>query len=278
MTLRIRTTLVALVCISAFASQAFAQKSIVLALPADGLSAEERMPLQNYLTKEMGREVKVRILNNYNEYVAGLGDGSVDFALLGAVNYVRARAKHGVIPLVNRTYDLEAHAVFITSANSSIKSLQDLKGKEVAFGDMYSASGHAIPAVELKKAGINPQSDIKFRYTGGHPNTAKLVETGVVDAGALDEGIYKSMIDQGKLDRSKVRVFHTSKPFVDWVFVGRKELPESERTRFTKALESLTQGRDDQVLRIIRAKQCVAANDNEYGPIRQVARELNLMD
>ncbi len=277
MTLRIRTTLLALVCVFAFASQSIAQKPVVFALTADGLSAEERMPLQNYLTKQMGREVKLIIPNNYNEYIAGLKDGSIDFALLGAVNYVRAHAKAGAVPLVQRSTDLEFHFVFITGANSSINSLKDLKGKEVAFGDKYSTSGHIMPALDMKKAGV-AETDVKFRFTGGHPNTAKLVEAGVVDAGSLDEGIYKSMIDQGKLDRSKVRVFYTSKPFVDWVYVSRKDIPEPEQKKFAKALENLTAGKDDQILRILRAKQIVAANDQEYGAIRQIVRELNLLD
>ncbi|HEV3041362.1 MAG TPA: phosphate/phosphite/phosphonate ABC transporter substrate-binding protein [Candidatus Angelobacter sp.] len=275
MILRIRTTLFALVCVFALVSLSAAQKPIILALPPDGLSAEERMPLQTYLAKQMGREVKLIIPNNYNEYVTGFADGSIDFALLGAANYVRARAKDGVIPLVNRTYDLDAHAVFVTGATTSINSLKDVKGKQFAFGDLYSASGHVIPALELKKAGINPETDIKFRYTGGHPNTAKLVESGVVDAGSLDEGVYKSMIDGGKLDRTKIRIFYTSKPFVDWVFVARKDVPEAERTRFSKALETC---KDAQVLKIIRAKAFVQANDQEYAAMRQAMREMKLLD
>ncbi|HEV2964555.1 MAG TPA: phosphate/phosphite/phosphonate ABC transporter substrate-binding protein [Candidatus Angelobacter sp.] len=277
MILRIRTALCAVVCVLVFVSLSAAQKPIIFALAADGLSAAEREPLQAYLTKQMGREVKLIIPNNYNEYLAGFADGSIDFAILGAVNYVRAHAKEGVIPLVHRFSDMETHAVFITN-NTSINSLQDLKGKQFAFGDIYSSSGHVIPALELKKAGINPETDIKFRYTGAHPNTAKLVEAGVVDAGSLDEGIYKSMIDGGKLDRSKARVFHTCNPFVDWVFVARKDVSEAERTRFSKALEALKQGKDDQILRIIRAKGFVSANDQEYGTIRQIVRELKLMN
>ena len=277
MILRIRTALFALMCVLALVSLSAAQKPIVLALPPDGLSAEERMPLQTYLTKHMGREVKLLFPNNYNEYLAGIGDGSIDFAMLGAVSYVRAHAKHGVVPLVQRTADLEFHAVFITSASSSINSLKDLKGKEVAFGDKYSTSGHIIPSLEMKKAGVN-ESDIKFRFTGGHPNTAKLVESGVVDAGSLDEGIYKSMIEGGKLDRSKVRVFYTTKPFVDWVYVARKDVPDAEQKKFAKALEALTAGKDDQVLKILRAKQFVTANDQEYGNIRQIVKELKLLD
>ncbi len=278
MTLRIRAAALALVCVFAFVSISVAQKPIVLALPPDGLSAPEREPLQAYLTKQMGREVKLLFPNNYNEYLAGFSDGSIDFAMLGGVNYVRAHAKHGVIPLVQRTSDLEFHAVFITGATSSINSLKDLKGKEFAFGDVYSTSGHIMPSLEMKKAGINPETDIKFRYTGGHPNTAKLVEAGVVDAGSLDEGVYKSMIDGGKLDRAKVRVFYTTKPFVDWVYVARKEVAEAERTKFSKALEALKEGKDDQILRIVRAKQFVPANDQEYGTIRQIVRELKLMN
>jgi phosphonate transport system substrate-binding protein len=277
MILRIRTALFALVCVFALVPLSAAQKPIVVAIAADGLSAPERAPLQTYLTKQMGREVKLVILNNYNEYIAGLGDGSIDFSVLGAVNYVRAHSKHGVIPLVQRTSDLEFHAVFVTGANSSINSLKDLRGKEVAFTDKYSTSGYVIPSLEMKKAGVLA-TEVKPHFTGTHPNVAKLVESGVVEAGALDESIYKSMIDEGKLDRAKIRVFYTSKPFVDWCYVARKDVPDAEQKKFAKALEALTAGKDDQVLKILRAKQFVAANDQEYVNIRQIVRELKLLD
>ncbi|HEV2990395.1 MAG TPA: phosphate/phosphite/phosphonate ABC transporter substrate-binding protein [Candidatus Angelobacter sp.] len=276
MILRTRTALFALVCIFALVSLSAAQKPIVVAIAADGLSAPERAPLQSYLTKQMGREVKLVILNNYNEYIAGLGDGSIDFSVLGAVNYCRARHKHAVIPLVQRTDDLQFHAVFVTSSNS-INSLKDMKGKQVAFVDPYSASGYVIPALEMKNAGIMP-TEVSRHFTGGHPNVAKLVESGVVEAGALDETVYKSMLDKGTIDRSKIRIFYTSKPFVDWVYVGRKDLPEAERQRFVKAMENLTPGRDDQILKILRAHRFVPAKDDEYATIRQICIDLKLLE
>ncbi len=277
MTLRIRATLFALVWIFAFAFQSFAQKPIVFSLAPDGLSVEERMPLKDYLTKRMGRDVKLVILNTYNENISAMRDGTVDFAILGAVNYVRAHHKVGAIPLLHRDTDMHTVPVFVTGANSPINSLKDLKGKDVAFTDPYSASGRVIPLLEMRKAGVS-ETEVKPHFTGAHPNVAKLVETGVVDAGSMDGEIYKSMIDQGKLDRSKIRVFHTCKPFVDWVIAARKEVPEAERTRFVKALEALTPGRDDASLRILRAHSFVPANDNEYAPIYQIARELNILD
>lgn len=254
-----------------------ADKPISIALPPDGLSREERAPLQAYLTKQLGQQVNLVFPNSYAETLEGLGNGTFDYACLGALNYVRARAKYGVVPLVQRDIDVEFHAVFITGMLSPIHSLKDLKGKQFAFGDINSASGHLIPYRELKKAGINPESDLKFRYSGGHPLTAKLVETGTVDAGVLDETVYNSMITGGKIDRTKVRIFYTSQPFVDYVYVARKTATEADRDKFSRALQSLKEGKDDPVLKILRAKRFVPANDGEYSTIRQIAKELKML-
>ena len=58
-----------------------------------------------------------------------------------------------------------------------------------------------------------------------HSVTAALVESGAVDAGVLDETVFSSMIVSRTIDKSKVRSFHSSKPFVDCVFVARKVCP-----------------------------------------------------
>ncbi len=278
MSLRKLTNAVVVLCVLAAMSLSAQDKPIIFAIVGDGLTVADREPLRAYLTKEMGREVKLIVPDSYAHTAANLGDGSIDFAILGGVNYVRAHAKIGVVPLVQRPTDLNFHSVFITGTGSSIHSLKDLKGKSFAFNDPYSTSGHVIPYVELKKAGINQQADLKFRYSGSHPDTAKLVEGGIVDAGSMDELIFKSLIDSGKIDRTKVRVFYTSKPFVDWVIVGRKELPDAERKRFSKALASLKEGKDDRVLTILRAKQFIPASDDKYAPLRQTIKELKLLD
>lgn len=251
--------------------------SITIALVPDGLTPEERTPLRDYLTKAMGRPVKLVVPDRYAETGAHLADGTFDFACLGALMYVRSHAKDGVIALVQRTSDLQFHSVFVTGASSSIHSLSDLRGKRFAFGDVDSASGHLIPYRELIEAGLKPQTDIKFQYSGSHAVTAALVESGAVDAGALDESVFSSMLASGKIDKSKVRIFYTSKPFVDYVFVARKEVPDAEREKLTHALLDLKESENDGVLKVLRAKKFVVANNAEYDPIRKIAKELNLL-
>jgi len=213
-----------------------ADGSITLAIVIDGSNKEDRAPLQAYLTKAMGQWVSVEAPGTFKETVARLADGSYDFACLGALVYIRAHAKYGVIPLVQRASDLRYHSVFITGTDSSIHSLRDLKGKKFAFGDIDSTSAHLMAYRELKQAGIDPETDLKSRYSGSHPATAAMVANGTVDAGAIDETVFEFLIRGGQLDTSKVRVFYTSKPYLDYVYVARKHVSDSTRERFVLAL------------------------------------------
>ena len=271
-------TIVVLVAISILASASLhgADRPIVLGIVIDGSNKEDRGPLQDYLTKAMAQSVIVEAPGTFKETVARLADGSYDFACLGALVYIRAHAKYGVIPLVQRASDLHYHSVFITGAHTSIHSLGDLKGKKFAFGDIDSTSAHLMAYRELQQAGIAPETDLKSRYSGSHPATAAMVANGMVDAGAIDETVFDFLIRNGQVDAAKVRVFYTSKPYLDYVYVARKGVSESRRERFVRALLSLQQGKDDPVLRVLRADKFVVADDQEYESIRQIAHELNM--
>ncbi len=271
-----RTAALVAICVLLGASLYGDDRPITVGLVLDGLTQAEREPLRAYLTKAMGRPVNLVAPDVYSETVARLADGSYDFACLGALMYVRVHAKYGVIPLVRRSSDLQFHLVFITGAGSSIVSLRDLLGKQFAFGDINSASARLIAYRELMQAGLNPETDLKLRYSGSNPATAALVESGVVNAGVLDETILNFLIASGKLDSKKVRVFHTSEPFVSYVYVARKDVPEAERERFARALLALKEGKDDPVLKILRATQFVVATDQEYASIRQIAKEMKM--
>jgi phosphonate transport system substrate-binding protein len=244
---------------------------------ATQVSIQEKAPLKAYLAKAMGRDVNLVIPTSYNATIEALGNGSLDFAYLGGLSYLKAHKQYDVIPLVQRSVDLQFHSVFLTGANSPVHSLKDLKGKKFAYGDINSTSGHLIPYMEMRQAGIDPDTDLQFRYSGSHPATAKAVESGAVDAGALDESVYNSMIAEGKLDKAKVRVLYTSKPFVDYVWVARKDLPPAERERFIQAFTSLKEGQDSQILQILRGKDFVRANNEEYSVLRLIAQQLKML-
>jgi len=240
------------------------------------VSVEQKAPLRNYLAKALGQPVELIIPTNYNATVEGLGNNSLDFAYLGGLTYIKAHARYGVTPIVQRASDRQFHALFIAHAGTNIRTLKDLKGRTFAFGDINSTSGHLMPYAALLHAGINPDKDLQFRYTGSHPATAKAVEAGVVDAGAVDESVYHAMVQAGQLDKTTAYVFYTTPPFVDYVWVARKEIDTAARDKFAAAFLSLQSPRDDKVLAILRGEKFVAANDSEYDPLRRVAKAVKL--
>jgi phosphonate transport system substrate-binding protein len=243
---------------------------------ATQVSVNEKAPLKAYLEQKLGRPINLIIPTNYNATVEALGNGSLDFAYLGGLTYIKAHARYSVVPLVQRSSDLQFRSCFITSSNSGIHSLGDLKGKTFAFGDINSTSGHLMPYLEMRQAGVDPNSALKYRYTGSHPATAKAVESGAVDAGALDESVYNSMISEGKLDPNKVHVFYMSKPFVDYVWVARKDVDPATQEKFAQAFTDLKEHQDDEILKILRGTNFVRANNEEYTVLRLVAEDLKM--
>lgn len=278
-------SLVAMVIVTgALPMSSAAQKSAPLRvgmIPDAGatqVSFREKAPLQAYLSRKLGREVELVIPTNYNATVEALGNGSLDVAYLGGLTFVKANTRYGAVPLVQRDIDQRFHSFFITRPGARIAKLADLKGKSFCFGDINSTSGHLIPQLTLKRAGLNAKRDLaSVRYTGSHPATAQAVATGACDAGALDETVYRDLLKDGKIAAGKTQIFVTTQPFADYVWAARKGLPASARTAFSNALLALKPGRDDGVLEILRGKKYVPAKAASYANIRATAKELNLL-
>jgi phosphonate transport system substrate-binding protein len=245
---------------------------------ATQVSIEQKAPLESYLAQALGRPVKLVIPTSYNATVEGLGNGSLDFAYLGGLTYVKAHASYNVIPLVQRKLDTEFHSLFITQANAPIHTLADLHGKTFAFGDINSTSGHLMPYRAMAEAGVDPDKDLKWsRFTGSHAATVQAVAAGIADAGACDETVFHSLVESGKIDGSKVRAFYTTPAFVDYVWAARSDIAPDLRTKFGDAFLRLTPAHDAAVLAILRGDNFVAATDAEYSAIREVATRLSML-
>jgi phosphonate transport system substrate-binding protein len=241
-----------------------------------GKLLRESEPLVGFLKNKTGRDVTFTVPTNYASVVEALANDQVDIAYLGGFTYVQASRRAGVVPLVQRDRDQRFHSLFITSAQSAIVGLADLKGHSFAFGDVNSTSGHLMPEYFMRRAGVDPAVIAKATYTGGHDATALAVANGRIDAGALDEAVFERMTKEGKIDASKVRVFFTTPPFFDYVWAARKGLDHGVREAFTAAFLGLS-SQDAPLLDVLQAKAYVRADDRSYDPLRQAATEAGLL-
>ena len=233
----------------------------------------ESEPLVAWLEKATGRKVSLTIPQNYAAVVEALVQGQVDLAHFGGFTFVQASKRAGAVPLVQRDRDREFHSKFIT-ARDDIRSLADLKGKRFAFGDVNSTSGHLMPAFFMRKEGVDPSVVDQAIYTGAHDATALAVAERRVDAGALDEAVWDRLTRDGKVDPTKVHVFWTTPPFVDYVWAVRKDLDPVVAKRIADAFLSLDPGNptDQPILDILSAKgRYVRVDAASYEPLREAA-------
>ena len=230
-------------------------------------------PLVARLERATGRKVALTIPQNYAAVVEALVQGQVDVAHLGGFTFVQASKRAGAVPLVQRDRDREFHSKFIT-ARDDVRGLADLKGKRFAFGDVNSTSGHLMPAYFMRKEGVDPAVVDQAIYTGGHDATALAVSERRVDAGALDEAVWERLTKDGKIDPSKVRVFWTTPPFYDYLWVARRDLDPAVARKVAEAFLALDPARpeDRPILELLSAEgRYVAVDAAAYGPLRDAA-------
>src|SRR6188768_3442985 len=128
------------------ATASFAQPVFrVTAIPDESPTelARKAAPLAKYLEQRLGTKVEFTPVTDYAAAVEALANKQVDLAWFGGFTFIQAQQRSGgkVVPLVQREEDAKFKSVFITT-DDGIKSLTDLKGRNVSFGSQSSTSGH----------------------------------------------------------------------------------------------------------------------------------------
>jgi phosphonate transport system substrate-binding protein len=169
--------------------------------------------------------------------------------------------------------------VFI-STDPAIKSLADLKGKDVSFGSQSSTSGHLMPRSFLLQAGVDPDKDFKrVAYSGAHDATVAAVASGKVQAGALNISVWEKLVADKKVDTDKVKVFYTTPPYYDNNWTVHADMPAATREKLTAALLSLNKDSADgkAILELQRATRFVPTKVDNYKGIEAAAKSASLL-
>lgn len=239
-------------------------------------------PFAEYLARELGMKVQFTPVVDYAATVEGLAARKLDLVWYGGFTSVQAvRRTNGTAKrLALRQEDAEFKSVFVARPGSSIRSLADLKGKTFAFGSVSSTSGHLMPRYFLLQAGITPEKDLKqVAFSGAHDATVLWVESGKVEAGALNFLVWDKLGQQKKVDPAKVAVFYTTPPYVDYVWTARGDLDPGLRDKITAAFIRLDYQNPEhrRLLDLHRTKKYIRANDADWKGVEEAAVAAGLL-
>ena len=236
-------------------------------------------PLEDYLKKELGREVELSVPTTYNAVVEAMVSGELDLAYFGGLTYVQARQRADVHPLfteVNpRTGTTKYHSVIIVPADSDVQKVEALQDEDFAFGSVSSTSGSLYPSIMLDQDGIDYRKDLgEVIYTGGHDTTAQAVANGRVAAGGLEDRILYDLQEEGIIEKSGVRVIKKSAPIEGYPWVVRDALSDKDEQALTEAYLNIE---DPELLDLLRAEDYKKVRASDYDYVEKQARKLDLL-
>ena len=269
----------------AFGSLTQAQQVFrVTTIPEEAATEQVRKftPLANYLSKQLGMKVEFTPVSDYPAAVEALVNKKIDLAWLGGFTHVQAQLRSGgkVIPIAQRVEDTRFQSVFIAKTDSGIKSLADMKGKQVSFGSQSSTSGHLMPRSNLLDAGINPEKDFRrIAYSGAHDATIASVVSGKVDAAALDITVWRKFVAEGKVDTKAVDVFFTTPPFFNYNWSVHADMPAALRERVKQALLAIDPATPEgkEILELNRATRYIETRPENYKGLEAAGRSAGLI-
>jgi len=256
----------------------------VTTIPEEAATEQIRKftPLASYLEKALGMKVEFTPVNDYPAAVEALVNKKVDVVWFGGFTHVQANIRSGgkIVPLAQREEDTRFQSVFIAKTDSGIKTLADMKGKQVSFGSQSSTSGHLMPRSFLLAANINPEKDFRrIAYSGAHDATIASVVSGKVDAAALDITVWKKFVSENKVDTKAVDVFYTTPGYFNYNWSVHADMPKALQDKVKAALLALDPAKPEhaEILKLNRATRYIATQPENYKGLEAAARSAGLL-
>lgn len=148
----------------------------------------ELLPLTAYLSKQIGRPIELKIIENYDDFSKAFSSGELQLAAMSAVKYVRTKRELPKLRLLATptTQSGPTYGAYILSrANSGIASLADLKDHTFCYTSQTSSSGYIYPRAVFRQEGINPETHMKDRFTTDHIASLRDLQRGGCDGAAV---------------------------------------------------------------------------------------------
>jgi phosphonate transport system substrate-binding protein len=225
-------------------------------VPAENASGviDRWTPFADYLSKQLGVKVTLRVANDYAAVIEGQRSGNIQIAYYGPASFSRARVtgvKTDAFAIdVNSDGTKGYYSVFYVLAKSPYQSLSDLKGKNLGLVDPNSTSGNNMPRFKMNQMGIADAETYfgKVVFTGSHENAVLALAQGTVDVCAnwwnadddsnltrmLSKGMVKNA-DGAPMKKEDFRVIVKSDLIINSPYAYLTELPDDLKAAIRKA-------------------------------------------
>lgn len=222
--------------------------------------------LEAAMSGELGEPVhiRMRVAGDYETGIADLVTGVVDFARFGPASYVLAKERNPglrILAVESEKGTKVFYGIICVAEESSIRTLEDLRGRSFAFGSQRSTIGRYLSQNLLIRHGITAKDLAAYDYLGRHDKVGTAVARQRFDAGALKEGTFKKLVARGAPIRAIARFPNVTKPWIARGGLAPKV--------FAALRAALLRMRDPAALKALKKVGFLEGSDDDYTVIRK---------
>jgi len=220
-------------------------------------------PMAELLAAELGYDKGLSLFTrNIEGMLQKLHNGEVDVFTGSA--YEAAILIHSgageVLALKHKEGVHEYRSIVVVRSDSGIDSIDQLRGKTIAFEDEDSTSAFRVPRMEMEKAGLKLTEDgisspvdelVHYRFSGSEQNSSAWLYRGTVDAIALSNLDWARSDNVPAFQQERFKIIFSSRPIPRAVEVVRASMSQTARADLRQALINLQP--DGEVTAIMRA-------------------------
>ena len=216
-------------------------KTIVFAvLPDKDDSEQNAKPIAEWIGKITGKKVDLFEATDYTAVIQGLAAGQIDVAQISAFTYYQSQNAGAEIEPIGAQITKEGkpagyYSVALKHPEAGASALKDFADQPVCFVNPTSTSGRAIPASQLKKAGVTVSKENTVFGEKHDLTAAKIADGTDCKVGFAQDSDADPLIKDGKLQEIE-RFLVPGAPIV-----AQAGLPKDVKKELSDALVGSTQ-------------------------------------
>ncbi len=242
----------------------------------------------DYLTAKTGLKTRVYVASGYAAVVEALAHKQIEFSWIPPFSLIQAEKLCKALPLlkiVRKGSDVYYGGIIVRK-DSPYQTIEDLKGKDIAWPDVASASGHIFPKAAVMAKDINVETFFNRElFAGGHDKVVLAVLTGQVAAGGTfmnnGEGTDGSWNRFYKDRSGEIRALLVTKPIPNDVFATTEDFAKKNPEIVKKIIDALYEMTKDpqgkEILQKLYGIDGLAeAKQSDFDVVRDAARFTNI--
>lgn len=222
--------------------------------------AKDWGPIARFLSTETKLEIRFSTAKDIPTFEKRLRSGEYDLAYMNPYHLVEFSEKPGYIAIAKQK-NKRIKGIVVTHANSPLKSLNELKGQQIAFPAPAAFAASILPRAKMESMGLN----ITPRYVSSHDSVYKSVAKGLFPAGG---GVVRTLKALDPDVQKKLRILWTTKSYTPHAFAAHPNLGNEKSKILVRALLRLNDEKNKPLLEPLKFNGIIEANDSHWDDVR----------